>query len=133
MEDIDDLIKDEEEEKQKHGSQPEDKELEDAGNITDDSDNEAVADEDSNDDRSRRLIGTVEKFFSNINVAAINLTDNLEVGDLIEISDEYGKLQMVVLSMQIDKSNVESAYAGDSVGIKVDGPVKEGSKVYKVG
>jgi len=36
-----------------------------------------------------------------------------------------------VSSMQVEHKSVDSAKSGDSVGLKVDQPVKENSKVFK--
>lgn len=81
----------------------------------------------------RTQIGTVEHFFGKINVAAITLTQELKVGDTIEIDDGTGlMLTQEVTSMQIDRRDVSSASAGDDVGIKLDREVPRGSAVYKV-
>jgi len=76
------------------------------------------------------LVGRVEHFFDKINVAAIQLSGNLRVGDVIEIGNENESLRLQVTSMQINKEKVETASDGDSVGIKVDKPVNIGSNVY---
>ena len=79
---------------------------------------------------SKTEIGEVERFFSKVGVAAIHLVGDLKIGDTIEIEDEDGPLRVEVSGMQIERKEVESASAGDSIGIKVDRPVKDGSKVY---
>ncbi|MDE1846232.1 MAG: translation elongation factor-like protein [Candidatus Micrarchaeota archaeon] len=78
------------------------------------------------------LIGSVEGFFSKINVVAIKLSGDLKVGDLIEIGDEESSVKQRISSMQIDRHDVQSASAGDSVGIKLNYKVSEGSSVYRV-
>jgi translation elongation factor EF-1alpha len=80
----------------------------------------------------RVLVGNVEHFFSKISVAAIRLVGDLKLGDLIEIESEPDKLKLQVSSMQINKEDVEVAHSGDDVGIKIDGQVSPGSKVYLV-
>lgn len=77
-------------------------------------------------------IGAVDQFFSKLGVAAIKLTGSLSAGDVIEIGTEDDAIRQRVESMQIDNENVESAAAGDDIGIKLKHVVKVGSDVYKV-
>ena len=78
------------------------------------------------------LIGTVEKFFSKLGVAAVDLTGDLAIGDTIEIENGDYVIKETVISMQIDKEDVERASDGDSVGIVVSQAVKAGSRVYRL-
>ncbi len=80
----------------------------------------------------KKQIGVVEDFFERISVAAISLTERLEVGDIIEIGDEEDAVRMRVQSMQIDREDVMSAESGDSVGIKTKHRVSSGSAVWKI-
>ena len=83
---------------------------------------------------NRVQIGRVAHFFDKINVAAIELTGNLRVGDTIEIdSGEEEPLRQKVASMQINKKDIEEASKGDDVGIKLDRKVRAGSSVYRIG
>ena len=77
-------------------------------------------------------MGKVERFFSKLNVAAINLTRSIKMGDMLEITNEEETLMLRVSSMQINKEDVEEASEGDSVGIRVNKPVSPGSRVYLV-
>ena len=78
-------------------------------------------------------IGVVEHFFTNINVAAIKITNgNLKVGDTIHIVGAHTDLKEKVNSMQINKNPVQSMKPGDAVGIKVKDKVREHDIVYKV-
>ena len=79
------------------------------------------------------LIGSVEHFFDKINVVAIKLSGSLKVGDVIEIGDENSSVKQRILSMQIDRRDVDQASEGDAVGIKLDNRVRSGSSVYKIG
>ncbi|HVA83210.1 MAG TPA: hypothetical protein VNF06_03540 [Candidatus Aquilonibacter sp.] len=80
----------------------------------------------------KMLIGTVEGFFSKINVVAIKLSSPLKVGDTIEIGDEESSVKQRISSMQIDRQDVSEAAAGESVGIKLNYKVAEGSSVYRL-
>ena len=76
-------------------------------------------------------IGTVERFFKRINVAALYMDSGIKVGDTIEIRGK-STVRLTVESMQIEHRQVESASAGDSVGIKVPIEVSEGDTVYLI-
>lgn len=77
-------------------------------------------------------VGRVSDFFARPVVAGINLTAPLKVGDRVHIVGHTTDLELVVESMQINNVNVQEAAAGDSVGIKVPGRVRDSDKVYKV-
>lgn len=83
--------------------------------------------------RSRKLIGKVEEFYGKIGVVGITLSSELKVGDIIEIGSEEEAVRQKVSSMQIDRKDIEEAYAGDSVGIKIKHPVEVNSDVYRIG
>lgn len=77
-------------------------------------------------------VGKVTHYFSKIGVAAITLTDTLKVGDKIRIKGHTTDFEQVVESMQINKTDVKEAKAGDEIGIKVKEKVREKDVVYKV-
>jgi putative protease len=80
-----------------------------------------------------KLIGKITHYFSNIEVAVIELTAPLKMGDTIKIvGGQDTDFEQEVSSMQIDHQEVKSAKKGDSVGMKVDKKVHEGYKVYKI-
>ncbi len=78
----------------------------------------------------KKQVGRVTHFFSKISVAAVELTGGLKVGDTISIEGGAGALDQRVESMQINNQPVAEAKAGDVVGLKVSGRVKEGDRVY---
>jgi translation elongation factor EF-1alpha len=129
MPDIDDMIADDEA-GYKEEAKPQDKPIEYIFPPTTSIENpENQSNE--HEEPQKVLVGKVEHFFEKINVAAVQLTGNLRIGDVIEIenaNEEAVRLQ--VSSMQINKQNVEEAYDGDSVGIKVNRPINAGSNVY---
>lgn len=81
----------------------------------------------------KRQVGKVTHFFGKINVAAIELTDTLKVGDIISIEGPHGAMEQPIDSMQVDNKNVPEAGAGAGVGIKVKDKVKVGDSVFVVG
>jgi putative protease len=80
-----------------------------------------------------KLIGRINHYFSNIEVAVIDLSAPLKEGDTIRIiGGENTDFEQEVGSMQIEHEKIKSAKKGDSVGLKVKEKVHEGYKVYKV-
>jgi putative protease len=77
-------------------------------------------------------IGKVAHYFTKIEVAVIDLTAPLSVGDKIAIKGATTDLEQTVESMQIEHENVQTAEAGDSVGLKVKDRVRETDVVYKI-
>ena len=80
----------------------------------------------------KKLIGKITHFYPKISVAVIELEDTLTVGDKISVERGEESFEQDVESMQIEHENVEEAEAGQSIGLKVNEPTKEGAKVFKV-
>ncbi len=83
-------------------------------------------------DRELEEIGHITHFFVKISVAVLELKGALKTGDRILVQGETTDFEQTVNSMQIEHENIESASAGQSVGLKVDQRVREGDRVYKV-
>ena len=77
-------------------------------------------------------IGKIIHFYPKINVAVISLTDMLQAGDRILIEGKLTHVEQEVVSMQIEHVNIQKAEAGQSIGLKVEGIVREGDTVYKM-
>lgn len=82
--------------------------------------------------RERVFLGTVERYYQRLGVAAITLKAPLRIGDMIEIGTIDEAIRQRVTSMQIERNGVESADAGSSVGIATRFPVEEGWDVFKI-
>lgn len=79
------------------------------------------------------LIGKITHYFSNINVAVIDLSGVLKEGDTVRITGgDNTDFNQKIDSMEVDHKKVETAKKGDSVGLKVSERVREGYKVYKI-
>ena len=76
-------------------------------------------------------IGKITHFFSKICVAVIELKKPLTVGDTIVVKGPTTDFEQKVDSMQIEHKNVQSAEAGQSIGLKVAERVRETDVVYK--
>lgn len=80
-----------------------------------------------------KLVGKITHYFSNIEVAVIDLSASLSVGDTIRVvGGEETDFNQEINSMQIEHEQVKKAKKGDAVGVKVSEKVREGYKVYKV-
>jgi putative protease len=77
-------------------------------------------------------VGKITHFFTKISVAIVELTDTLVVGDQVLIKGPTTSVEQKVESMQIEHETVEEAKRGQSVGLKVNAPVREHDVVYKV-
>lgn len=80
----------------------------------------------------KKLIGKVTHYFNKIEVAIIELTGNLVIGDEIHIKGHTTDFNQTVDSMQIEHEDIKKAGKGDTVGVKVTKPVRDGDAVYKV-
>lgn len=83
-------------------------------------------------ERELREIGYITHYFTKINVAVVELSDTLSVGDRILIKGMTTNVEQTINSMQIEHENVEKAEAGQNIGLKVDDRVREGDTVYKM-
>ncbi len=78
-------------------------------------------------------IGDIENFYSKISVAVLNITaGSITKGDNIAIKGSSTDFEMTVESMQIDRVDIDSASAGQSIGLKVAERVRPGDEVFKI-
>jgi putative protease len=77
-------------------------------------------------------IGSIRHYYTKIGVAVIDLTAKITVGDTIRIKGMTSDFTQKVDSMQIEHANVQSAGAGQSIGLKVTDKVRAGDLVYKI-
>jgi len=87
----------------------------------------------NNNHEEGKLIGRVVHYFDKIQVAVIELSDSLKIGDTIRIvGGEATDFTQEVESMEVEHEKIKSAKKGDVVGMKVKEKVREGYKVYKL-
>jgi translation initiation factor IF-2 len=80
-----------------------------------------------------RSVGIVIQYFAKPEVAAIQLTDGeIKVSDMLRFKGATTNFEQKIESMQIDRAPVQSAKAGQSVGIKVKERVRQHDKVFVV-
>ncbi|MDO8124000.1 MAG: translation elongation factor-like protein [Candidatus Hermodarchaeota archaeon] len=77
-------------------------------------------------------IGKVTNYYSKINVAVVELFAPLKKGDEIAIEGATTEFTQAVESMQIDRQDIDSAKAGQAIGLKVEERVRIGDTVYRI-
>ena len=78
-------------------------------------------------------IGRIIHYFSKINVGILEITKGeLHTGDTIHIKGHTSDFYQKVQSMQMEHNPVDSAKAGESIGLKVESAVREKDMVFKV-
>jgi hypothetical protein len=82
-------------------------------------------------DESIIEIGYISHFFSKINVAIIELSLPLSVGDHILLKGPLTDFSQKVESMQIDRKEIQRVEAGQTVGLKLAQMAREKDVVYK--
>lgn len=76
-------------------------------------------------------VGKVVHFFGHINVAVVDVSDGISVGDRIVIKGPTTDIEQTVDSIEIEHAKVMKATAGQSIGMKVKDRVRENDTVYK--
>ena len=76
-------------------------------------------------------VGKVVHFYGHINVAVVDVSDGISVGDKIVIKGPNTDIEQTVDSMEIEHAKVMKATAGQSIGMKVKDRVRENDTVYK--
>ena len=82
---------------------------------------------------AEQLIGAVTHYYGQVSVAGVQITDGpLGVGDTVHFLGHTTDFTQTVGSMQIEHATVESAQAGDDIGMEVSERVRQRDKVYRV-
>lgn len=77
-------------------------------------------------------VGKVTHYFPKIGVAVVDVTDgSIKVGDEIHIKGHTSDFRQKVHSMQIEHDKIHIAEPGQSIGMKVNEPVRQHDIVYK--
>jgi len=76
-------------------------------------------------------VGRVSHYFPKINVAIVEVTAPIAVGDTIRIKGPTTDFEQTVKSMEIEHKKIVRAKPGDSIGLKVEERVREKDIVYK--
>ena len=82
--------------------------------------------------KGEKLIGKISHYFGKVEVAIVELSAPLKIGDTIRIVGGEVDFNQEVESMEIDHKEIKQGKKGDSIGLKISQKVREGYKVYKV-
>ena len=77
-------------------------------------------------------VGRITHFFPKAGVAVIELSAVVNNGDKIVIRGSTTNIEQTIDSMEIEHEQITTAGAGQSVGLKVSGRVRENDTVYRV-
>jgi ribosomal 50S subunit-recycling heat shock protein len=81
---------------------------------------------------SETKVGTVTHYFQKIDVAVVEASAPIEVGDTLHVDGANDDFTFEVTSMEVDEEPVEAIDAGESAGVKVPERAHEGSDVLRV-
>ncbi len=76
-------------------------------------------------------VGKVTGYFARVGVAAIDLTGDVKIGDVLHFKGGNTDFTITLESMQKDNQPVEKASPGDKVGIKVPQKARDNVVVYR--
>ncbi len=77
-------------------------------------------------------IGTVTHYFDHINVAVLNLTEKVSVGDMVHFLGHSTDFKQEISSLQIEHKPVTEAKPGEDVALKVVQRVHPNDGVFKI-
>lgn len=82
---------------------------------------------------NQEAVGTVTHYYGHLEVAVVQVNKgSMNTGDTIHIQGHTTDFTQQIESMEYEHQHVDSASAGQSVGIKVKAPVREHDIVYRV-
>jgi hypothetical protein len=79
-----------------------------------------------------QFLGQVKEFFGQIGVATLVLEAPVAVGDTIRVKGHTTDLTQRVEKLEVDHQNVQSAAAGEGVGLQLADRARPGDAVYKL-
>lgn len=79
-----------------------------------------------------RKVGEITHYFTNIDVAAIMLEDELNVGDTVRIKGHTTDFEQKIDSMEVDRDPIETGKPGQEIAIKVKNRVRKHDEVFLV-
>jgi len=81
---------------------------------------------------AEHAVGTVSHYYGKLEVAGLELSDELKVGDTIHVLGHTTDFTQTVASIQIEHEKVESAKAGDPAAVKVNEHTRIHDQVFVV-
>ena len=77
------------------------------------------------------LLGKVTHYYDKLGVAIVDVQKQpMKVGDTVKITGHDKEFTQEITSLQVEHDQVSAAQPGETVGLKVDQPVKPGDKLF---
>jgi len=77
-------------------------------------------------------VGEVTHFFGKINVAVLDLSKDLKIGDAVHFFGHNTDFQQEISSMQVENVVVTEGQAGTEVAVKVSQRVRRGDALFRL-
>ena len=77
-----------------------------------------------------KIIGVVTHYFPKVNAAVVKLKRPIRIGEPIRIKGKLTDFRQTAGSMQIDRKPIETARAGQEIGLQVFRDVRPGDYVF---
>lgn len=77
-------------------------------------------------------IGKVTHFYSNLGVAILSLSGELNMNDIIHLIGHTTDFVQRVCSMEVNHHKITIAHPGAEIALKVEEPVRRGDPVFLV-
>lgn len=78
----------------------------------------------------QKVAGKIVHFFPKINVAVVELAEEISKGQEISIKGPLTDFAQKADSMQIEHTSIEKGKKGQMIGLRVDKEVRKGDLVY---
>ncbi|MCK5286252.1 MAG: translation elongation factor-like protein [Thermodesulfovibrionia bacterium] len=78
------------------------------------------------------LAGKITHYYKSIGVAAVDVSNELEIGNIIHIKGHTTDFEQKIETMQIEHKQITKAEKGQVVGINVKDYVREHDLVYRI-
>ncbi len=78
------------------------------------------------------LVGTVTHYYKSLGVAAVEVSDSLEVGNTLHFRGHTTDFEQKIESIQVEHEQITKATQGQVVGLRVKDYVREHDQVYRV-
>lgn len=77
-------------------------------------------------------IGTVSKYYEKTDVSIVTLVSDLSIDDNVRVLDRFkDSIQPKIIYIQIGFKKVSYAKKGETVAIKFNEKIKEGSEIFR--
>ena len=79
-----------------------------------------------------KKLGIVTHYFGKIQVAVLDVTADIKLGDLVRFEGYLTEFEQRITSMQIEKKPIEEAKKGMEIAMKVVERVRPGDEMWEV-